>query len=244
MEPAEYSLPTMNHYRLYMPQGLLHYLADKHDKNISQFKLEEFISALSKYADRREDTSRYRELTFGGNNNGPSNPTTTMATTTHAATRGPSYRGSYYANKLPLDFKYQKCLYCGVQGNKEQGGHMMINCPKVKDPNERMKIVRKQGRCSCCLSQQHRYYQCPSNKTCFCGKKHHTSLHYWFVQKPAGNQPQSSQNGQGQRQPRQNQQQNGNNPPRSQNNTPRNKVRQQPEVKSQNNLEGNSSGRA
>ena len=247
MGPAEYSLTTMSHYRLHMPQGLLDFIADKHDKNISSFNLEEFITALSKYADRREDTSRYRELAFGGNKQSSSNPTTTMATTTRAPTGGPSGRGSYYANKLPDGFKYMKCVYCGVKGKKEQGGHLMIDCPKVRDPNERMQLIRRLGHCSNCLSLQHRFFECPSNKTCFCGKKHHSSLHEWFVKRLMGNRPQNKQNQQPQRQPGQNsggQQQNINRP---QNNNPRGNPQQQQQNapnRSQNRQEGNAPGRA
>ena len=241
MGPAEYSLTTMSHYRLHMPEGLLHFIADKHDKNISSFNLVEFITALSKYADRREDTSRYRELAFGGNKQSSSNPTTTMTTTTRAPTAGPSGRGSYYANKLPDGFKYMKCVYCGVKGKKEQGGHLMIDCPKVKDPNERMQLIRRLGHCSNCLSLQHRFYECPSNKTCFCGKKHHSSLHDWFARRPIGNRTQA------QRQPGQNiggQQQNVNRPP---NNNPRRNPQQQQQNaanRPQDPTEGNAAGRA
>ena len=248
MGPAEYSLTTMSHYRLHMPQGLLDFIADKHDKNISSFNLVEFITALSKYADRREDTSRYRELAFGANKQSSSNPTTTMTTTTtRAPTGGPSGRGSYYANRLPDGFKHMKCVYCGVKGKKEQGGHLMIDCPKVKDPNERMQLIRRLGHCSNCLSLEHRFYECPSKKTCFCGKKHHSSLHDWFSNRPIGNRTQSNQSRQAQRQPGQNiggQQQNANRPP---NNNPRRNPQQQQQNASnrpQNRTEGNDTGRA
>ena len=164
-----------------------------------------------------------------------------MTTTTRAPTAGPSGRGSYYANKLPDGFKYMKCVYCGVKGKKEQGGHLMIDCPKVKDPNERMQLIRRLGHCSNCLSLQHRFYECPSSKTCFCGKKHHSSLHDWFARRPIGNRTQA------QRQPGQNiggQQQNVNRPP---NNNPRRNPQQQQQNaanRPQDPTEGNAAGRA
>ena len=241
--PEQYSLSTMDFYRASMPEELLHFIADKEDRRISHFSLMQFIAALAKYVDLREDTSRFREY-VGGRNQNPSNPTTTMATGTRTFSRGQggqnqSSRGSYPSGSTrPTNFNYYTCLFCEQKG---VGGHLMMNCPTVKDPNERMKIIRKLQRCTCCLSQNHRFFECPSNKACFCMKKHHTSLHEWFVKKPGGNQPQGNRsNQQGARQYGQNQrggqQPNGNRTQGNQNNSQRNRT--------QNQSAGNDTGRA
>ena len=185
MLPHFYSLSTMDFYRANMPLDVLHEMADQEGKRISHFSLMEFTKALTKYVDLREDTSRYREHVGVRSLN--SGSTTTMVTQT-----GPNRDGTY---KLPADFSYYKCLYCGVKGT---GGHLMMNCPTVKDPKKRYEIIQKLKRCSCCLSNAHRFYECTSQKTCFCQKKHHTSLHDWFTQSrnPGGNQSQGNRSNQ------------------------------------------------
>ena len=240
--PEEYSLATMDFYRAYMPEELLHFIADKENKRISHLNLEYFISALSKYADLREDTSRFREHAVGRNQN-PYNPATTM--TTKAGTFSKTQSGTtqaYPANKFPANFEYYECLFCGVKG---VGGHLMMYCPTVKDPKERMKIVRRLRRCTSCMSKNHRFSDCPSNKTCYCNQKHHTSLHYWFVQKPSGSQPQGYRNQQNE--PQRGQQQGGYRPQGNQNNAPRGNAPQQAQStqnRPQNHSKGNDAGRA
>ena len=59
--PETYSLSTMDFYRLEMPEDLLHKIADQEGRRISTLNLEHFITALLKYVDIREDTSRFRE---------------------------------------------------------------------------------------------------------------------------------------------------------------------------------------
>ena len=190
MEPHSYSLSTMDFYREKMPDDVQFALADQEGKRISHFSLVEFIRALTKYVVLREDTSRFQEHVGVRNQN--NNPTTTLVTQT-----GPSQSRPYRdgGNTLPKDFAFYTCLYCGVKG---VGGHMMMDCPTVKDPKERMNIIRKLSRCTSCLSKNHRFFECPSQKTCFCQKKHHTSLHDWFTQSrnPGGNQSQGNRSNQ------------------------------------------------
>ena len=59
--PEQYSLSTMDFYRIEMPEDLLHQLADQEGRRISHFNLVYFIAALTKYVDIREDTTRFRE---------------------------------------------------------------------------------------------------------------------------------------------------------------------------------------
>ena len=149
--------------------------------------------------------------------------------------RQPYQGGTYPANNPPARTGFYPCLYCGKSGI---GGHLMMNCPTVTHPNERMKIVRRLGRCSNCMGN-HRFNECLSKKTCYCKGKHHTSLHYWFTSKIL--------NQQGQNQQQRPQQQGGNRTQRSQNNTPRNNAPRQGQNnqnRSQNQSVGNDTGRA
>ena len=185
MEPHSYSLSTMDFYREKMPDDVQFALADQEGKRISHLSLVEFVKALTKYVDLREDTSRFKEHVGVRNHNNGN--TTTMVTQT-----GQNKDGNY---KLPPDFLYYKCLYCGVGG---VGGHLMMDCPTVKDPKKRFLMIKELQRCTSCLSKNHRYTDCPSQKSCFCLKKHHTSLHYWFARNLGGNQTQGNrQNQQG-----------------------------------------------
>ena len=194
--PASYSMSTMDIYRVHMPIDLLHKIADQESKRISQFSLVGFIKALTKYVDLREDTSRFREH-IGVRKHASSNPTTTMVTRTRPDR--PAMRPGEAATTLPANFDFYKCLYCDVKG---VGGHMMVDCPTVKDAKERMNIIRKLERCTCCLSKFHRYNECSSEKTCFCKRKHHTSLHDWFgnrFQNNSSNQQRGAQQQSGNR---------------------------------------------
>ena len=183
MLPHSYSLPTMDFFREKMPMDVLHEIAHQEGRRISKLSLVEFTKALTKYVDLREDTSRFRDHVGVSNlNNGN---TTTMVTQT-----GPN-RGETYT--LPADFTYYKCLFCGAKGT---GGHMMKDCPIVKDPKQRFDIIRELQRCTSCLGTSHRFYECPSKRTCFCRKKHHTSLHDWFARKQSGNQSQDTRSNQ------------------------------------------------
>ena len=192
MMPQFYSLSTMHFYRAKMPLDLLHEMADQERKKLSKLTLVDFTKALSKYADLREDTSRFREHVGAKNNNhNTKSPTTTMLTQTGTNRNNMNPSSSPSTNK-----SYYKCLFCGAKGIN---GHMMADCPTVKDPKKRLEIIQGLGRCTCCLSKDHRFFECPSKKTCFCMRKHHSSLHDYFANLRSGNQ----NNHRNQREPRQ-----------------------------------------
>ena len=192
MMPQFYSLSTMHFYRAKMPLDLLHEMADQERKKLSKLTLVDFTKALTKYADLREDTSRFREHVGAKNNNhNTKSPTTTMLTQTGSNRNNMNPSSNPSTNK-----SYYKCLFCGTKGIN---GHMMADCPTVKDPKKRLEIIQGLGRCTCCLSKDHRFFECPSKKTCFCMRKHHSSLHDYFANLRSGNQ----NNHRNQREPRQ-----------------------------------------
>ena len=174
MLPQSYSISTMDFYRAHLPTKLIHCIVDQEGRRFSELSLGEFMKALTKYVKLREDISRFRQHV--GSNDLNRSPTTTMATRTGKPTSKLTGSGS---STLPADFNYYKCLFCNKKG---VGGHLMLDCPTVKDGKERFQIILKLSRCTNCLSPSHKFFECPSKKTCFCNKKHHTSLHDYFAQ--------------------------------------------------------------
>ena len=70
-----------------------------------------------------------------------------------------------------------KCVYC-----KED--HHSYQCSKVTDLNQRLQIIKRDGRCYNCLGN-HRKTDCRSKFTCRkCKKRHHTSLCGSDITKP------------------------------------------------------------
>ena len=173
--PELYSLSTMDVYRVKVPEDLLHEIATQERRRISELNITEFIYALDKYCDLREDTSRFRgEVLTGHGSSGL--PTTTLATRNQPSN--------------PKPFNFYQCLFCGKKGF---GGHKMVDCPTVAAPLDRLKIFREKKRCTSCASPEHNWKNCKSDKTCWCKKKHHVSLHDWFVRP---NPQQGGKNGQ------------------------------------------------
>ena len=129
-----------------------------------------------------------------GNNprNGSNQFVTTMATFAKTGSGG-----NYNSNS----YSFYPCLFCDAKGTS---GHLMKNCPVVTNADKRWDIFRKNSRCTACCSPLHRYRDCPSEKTCWCGKKHHVSLHSWFDRI----RPNNRQQGLTERQPPRNQEQN------------------------------------
>ena len=65
----------------------------------------------------------------------------------------------------------RSCVYC-------REDHSHVQCSKVREPKERLKIVQKNNLCSNCLIANHKAAQCFSKGRCYiCQKKHHSSLH-------------------------------------------------------------------
>ncbi|CAB4025471.1 PREDICTED: uncharacterized protein LOC107334226, partial [Paramuricea clavata] len=62
------------------------------------------------------------------------------------------------------------CVFCDAE-------HFSASCEKIKDPQARKNILKRQGRCFLCLRKGHRINQCTSNKRCRkCPGKHHQSI--------------------------------------------------------------------
>ena len=226
-QPAEYySIATMDFYRKHLPPELLNDIAQQEHKKVSKLTLMHFIKALEDYCSLREDTYRYRE-NVGGTLGGPTTkfPTTTMST--QAAGNTTRFNPSYKQEDLKKPFNFRKCVYCNVEGLQ---GHMMKECPTVKNGDERIKILREKQRCTCCLSNRHNYRDCRSDKRCFCGGKHHDSIHEWIMSR---------------RDSWKNQKQNRyqRNPPHNSNGQNGNNINHQ-EENPQGSLQGNGAGRA
>ncbi|CAB4027999.1 Hypothetical predicted protein [Paramuricea clavata] len=55
--------------------------------------------------------------------------------------------------------------------------HFSASCEKIKDPQARKNILKRQGHCFLCLRKGHRINQCTSNRRCRkCSGKHHQSI--------------------------------------------------------------------
>ena len=65
----------------------------------------------------------------------------------------------------------RKCTFC-------HGEHGEASCKVVEDPEERKKLIAKQGRCFICLYKGHRAFECRFKSLCKLCKlaKHHVSL--------------------------------------------------------------------
>ncbi|CAB3999872.1 Hypothetical predicted protein [Paramuricea clavata] len=63
-----------------------------------------------------------------------------------------------------------RCVFCDAE-------HFSASCEKIKDPQARKNILKRQGRCFLCLRKGHRINQCTSNRRCRkCPGKHHQSI--------------------------------------------------------------------
>ena len=66
--------------------------------------------------------------------------------------------------------KRSGCVYCGEE-------HDEVNCGKVKNIEERKKVILRSGRCLCCLKKGHLAFVCKSKVVCkFCKQNHHSSI--------------------------------------------------------------------
>ena len=66
--------------------------------------------------------------------------------------------------------KRSGCVYCGEE-------HDEVNCGKVKNIEERKKVILRSGRCFCCLKKGHLAFVCKSKVVCkFCKQNHHSSI--------------------------------------------------------------------
>ena len=65
---------------------------------------------------------------------------------------------------------YIRCVFCDAE-------HFSASCEKIKDPQARKNILKRQGCCFLCLRKGHRINQCTSNRRCRkCPGKHHQSI--------------------------------------------------------------------
>ena len=75
----------------------------------------------------------------------------------------------------------EKCLLC-------KGKHTFNKCKEYKDkkPTKRMEFVKSIDLCFNCFLPGHKQTSCTSTNTCLinkCGKKHHSSLHGYFLER-------------------------------------------------------------
>ncbi|CAB4039365.1 PREDICTED: uncharacterized protein LOC107352353, partial [Paramuricea clavata] len=62
--------------------------------------------------------------------------------------------------------------------------HFSALCEKIKDPQGRKNILKRQGRCFLCLRKGHRINQCTSNRCRKCPRKHHQSIFEFNSSRP------------------------------------------------------------
>ena len=105
---------------------------------------------------------RILETGVGNNRQAPQVATASFFTNTERRT--PS-QGRTLAQRPPTTC----CVYC-------QGSHTPVNCDIVKEPQQRLELVKHNKLCFNCLGN-HRVSQCKSKSRCRrCNRKHHTSL--------------------------------------------------------------------
>ena len=68
------------------------------------------------------------------------------------------------------DIRNKPCVFCG-------NIHAPFFCNKVKNVDDRKRIVKEKKLCYNCLGRRHRVVDCKSENVCkICGKRHHTSI--------------------------------------------------------------------
>ena len=193
--PEEVSNGVMRTFRMKMSSELLDQLhLYSSGQMIDELCLTEFLEVLDKYAKVQERTRDFKSLIQGSTSSGSGQlgqPRTTMAGVGNSPKAPPKPAPR---TKLP-------CLFC----NAEAGTHSWRNCPKVKNPADRYKKFTTAKRCTACGQRDHHWTNCPSNGKCRvldlknveCGRKHHNSLHEYFMDRRSerGNQRPPQQGG-------------------------------------------------
>ena len=203
VDPITYSSTTMDVFKKRVPFELQMKIVEKTNQKISKMDLQSFIEALDEYCKNREDVSVFLEKT-GSLSSYPGSsravPMTTMAATGRMAPG------------------LSRCIFCDAEGPQ---GHRWKDCNVVTDPYQRLQVFRDQRRCTACGAPNHRWNQCPSERTCSegaCGQKHHVSLHKYFARQnrnqrtappPQAQEQQQQQQAQQQQGQQQDQQQHG-----------------------------------
>ena len=131
-------------------------------ENHAGWMMGEMLEAFGKELDIRE---QHISL-FGGNN--PSGEREKPEMRTRQFGRGLTTGSTLLVKQ---DGGKRKCIFCN-------GEHAEMTCKNVEDPEERKKLLVKQGRCFICLYKGHRAFKCRFKALCKLCKhaEHHVSL--------------------------------------------------------------------